>query len=151
MRFKVVKSFRHFVILVPLVMLSACADLGQFAMQAQKIAAGTSVGATVESLPEVCKAVRENKVRAGGQYEGKFVTTKAKVTDISDLAGRYTAVLEPVGMPSIRLIALPPAKSALMSISKGQTVTVSGVISGIDDLRSSTCYIHLETARFESL
>ena len=149
MRFNVVKSFKRLAILGSVLALGGCADLEKLANDAQKIVAAPGGGLTAEALPDICKALKENEARASSQYEGKFLTAKAVVKSIKEVGVGYTVFLDPVGIRSINIFAAPRTKSALMSISTGQVVTVSGAIRGLSlSGGPAQCGIHMENATF---
>lgn len=148
------KLLKRLSVLLPVLALSGCAELEKFANEAKKIKIAPAQPAQpaqptlVESLDEVCKVYRQNSLRANGIFGGKVVTARAVVESAYDAVGDFTISLTPIEVKLVELSAVAKRRTDAMLVSKGQFVTVTGVINNITFGNARECAVFLSDATF---
>ncbi|WP_075256215.1 OB-fold protein [Herbaspirillum camelliae] len=148
------KLLKRLSVLLPVLALSGCAELEKFANEAKKIKiapaqpALPAKPALVESLDEVCKVYGQNSLRANGSFRGKVVTARAVVEYADNVQGDFFLSLTPIEARSVELSAVAKRRTDAMLVSKGQFVTVTGVITNITFGNVRECVVFLSDATF---
>lgn len=145
------KLLKRLSVLLPVLALSGCAELEKFANEAKKIKIAPTQPARpalVESLDEVCKVYGQNSLRANGTFIGKVVTARAVVESAYDAVGDFTVSLTPIEVKLVELSAVAKRRTDAMLVSKGQFVTVTGVINNITFGNARECAVFLSDATF---
>ncbi|WP_085272142.1 MULTISPECIES: hypothetical protein [unclassified Pseudomonas] len=126
---------------LPFVALSGCANFEQSMQEIQKATAPVAID---QSLAEICRVTKENKVRANSLYRGKTFSTNGEVAMINQGLEAYRVVLS-VG--DVDIHAESTNTSMVNALSVGKKSNVSGVVTLVDyDYKN--CHISLKNATF---
>ena len=133
------KMFNEFIASVfVLATLSGCATLNQ----TTKVPTPTEINTP---LPDICQEAKNNSVKANSLYTNKGLSINAEVRTVNEgFQPRYRVFLL---AGNIAVHAGTENKSNVESLSKGKTVTASGVVTEVShDYRG--CSITLKNATF---
>jgi hypothetical protein len=131
-----------FVIALPIAVLAGCANLEQTVQQIQKATAPVAIEQT---LPQICQAAKENKVRANGLYVHKMLSISGEVRSIKEgFQPRYRVYLR---SGNISIHAGTENTSVANSLTTGRTVRASGVVTDVD-FDYNGCSITIKDATF---
>jgi len=110
----------------------------------QEIQKATAPVAIDQSLAEICRVTKENKVRANSLYRGKTFSTNGEVAMINQGLEAYRVMLS-VG--DVDIHAESTNTSMVNALSVGKKSNVSGVVTLVDyDYKN--CHISLKNATF---
>lgn len=132
------------ILLAALLSLAGCAGLEQATKDVQKVA--TPTPATIEeSLPQICRAAKDNSVRANETYVNKRLSTSGEILSISEGYSPRYRVLMKAG--DINIHAGTETQNGVKQLSAGTTTEVLGTITAVT-VDFYGCSIALEDATF---